>query len=273
MTIGGPGIELPSLDPRLLRAVALSLPDIAVSALPAVSGSPSDIVTPLPGDAATAALQFVLQTVDDRLAQNIAPGTAPIRTPDQNAQVATVNAALNHAALAGLYAHEGIAGQARTSAEESLAKAVHILATGEDRRVPEGVDPRAVVALATQFIETGQYLNFVRAGELARMVVSWHDPRIPAPGSRRLRSAQATPALTARSRPRRIAAVLWRRAPLLVLMAAWLAAGVGAGAAARVIDIRAWQMTAGVTVWATGFLGLVVFQFVATLRGYRPGRH
>jgi len=102
----------------------------------------------------------------------------------------------------------------------------------------------AVLALANQFIETGQYVNYVRANQLGTLVISWS--QIPGPPDHVEQNiARAVSRLAA----------LWRRAPLLVLFIAWLLLGT----VLVPLDPQ---------LWATGFPALVGAQFVATVRGW-----
>ena len=108
----------------------------------------------------------------------------------------------------------------------------------------------AVIALANRFIETGQYVNYLRAGELGRLVIAWSGQSQNGPADHSEQNiARAV---------RRVSA-LWSRAPMLVLLVCWLLLGV------VLIPFRA-------ELWATGFLALVGLQFVVTLRNWPPRR-
>jgi hypothetical protein len=68
---------------------------------------------------------------------------------------------------------------------------------------------------------------------------------------------------------------LWLRAPLLVLLLAWLAAGFVGGLASAILRIywpQGWPESlaaAGFEVWGVGFLALVMFGFYARVRDAR----
>jgi hypothetical protein len=69
---------------------------------------------------------------------------------------------------------------------------------------------------------------------------------------------------------------LWRRAPLLVLLIAWLAAGFVAGSVSAILRIlwppETWPegfVSAGFEVWGLGFLALVGFGFYMRVRNVR----
>jgi hypothetical protein len=60
---------------------------------------------------------------------------------------------------------------------------------------------------------------------------------------------------------------VWNRAPLLVLLVTWLLSGIIVDVLLKVVHASASDTTAIVEFWAVGFLALIVFQFVATVRG------
>ncbi len=131
--------------------------------------------------------------------------------------------------------------EARLDARKTLAIAAPLAALP---RMPN--ETPAVLALANQFIETGQYINYVRAGQLGRVVISWSEAES---GPEDHAEQNVTHAI------RRVAA-LWTRAPLLVLLMAWLLFGI------VLLPLDA-------ELWAVGFLTLVLLQFVLTLRNWR----
>ena len=68
---------------------------------------------------------------------------------------------------------------------------------------------------------------------------------------------------------------LWRRAPLLLLLVAWLAVGT-AGGLASLLQRKVWPDAwpswlndAGFTLWALGFPALVLFGFYMRVRNVR----
>jgi hypothetical protein len=133
-----------------------------------------------------------------------------------------------------------LAGEAKIDARNTLAIAAPLAGGyGMPHEAP------AVIALANQFIETGQYVNYFRAGELGRLVISWSQSETEAQDHAEQNVAHAV---------RRIA-VIWRRAPLLVLLGVWLLLGI--------VLIRF-----ATELWATGFLALVAIQFVVTVRNW-----
>jgi hypothetical protein len=141
------------------------------------------------------------------------------------------------AAAPRLAAH--LASEAKSEALKTLALAAPL---AHAPHMPH--ETPAVLALANQFIESGQYVNYVRAGQLGGLVVSWS--QIPAP-----------PNYVEQNIARVVSRIasLWRRAPLLVLFMGWLLIGVV-------------LMPLEPKLWATGFLALVGLQFVVSVRGW-----
>lgn len=103
-------------------------------------------------------------------------------------------------------------------------------------------DDSSVIALAARLIETGQLAGYVRASELCR--------RLERPVNTRPIQASRKVAV--------LAAGLWRRTPLLVLLIAWLSAGL-----ASLLIVRS---EAAAMMWGIGFLALVIIQFLVTTR-------
>ena len=127
---------------------------------------------------------------------------------------------------------------ARQDAEKTLAHAGALVAAQ-----PPGAFGPTTVALANQFLETGQYVNYIRAGELGRLAISSFGPPH--------REVMAESRLAGRIA--KAAGSLWRRAPLLALLLAWIIPGF-------VVAL------VNPELWAVGFLALIVFQFMFTVR-------
>jgi hypothetical protein len=126
-----------------------------------------------------------------------------------------------------------------------------------------------VLALATRMIETQQYPNYLRAAELGNVIVSWYDGPLTVGARRTLAVTGATeprPETPARRQWRHVTARLWKRAPLLVLLAGWLLAGVAGALLLRVAGVPT-DSSPLFTIWALGFPALIVLQFVLTIRG------
>ncbi len=183
-----------------------------------------------------AALDSVIHAAVQALANHDAPRALQMLTQLIQKQPESVPRVLEEPGLVPLHAslHEAIdhvTQGARAVAETTVAQATRL--TFEDA---------PVIALANQFIETGQYINYIRATELGRLAISDAARKTPPAGE--------TPAARMAALTGRAVTTLWRRAPLLVLFLGWLLAGFFLPA----------------QLWAPGFLGLVVLQFVLTLR-------
>ena len=116
--------------------------------------------------------------------------------------------------------------------------------------IPGGLDAPDVLALANRFFETGQLANHLRAEALGRVVIGAYT-EVPARQSGPFAAWLKT---------------MWRRAPMLILLAAWLFVGLIGG-----YSVRALRQSGGnpgslaFDLWGVGFLVLVVLQFFATV--------
>lgn len=145
-----------------------------------------------------------------------------------------------------------MAGAARTEAVQTLAAATAVVPVLDLASV-------SVIATGQRFVESGTLLNYIRAVELGQSVLALY------PGT----------ATTRRDIPlRRLQAsvrAMWRRVPLLVLLAGWFLIGVIGGIASFAgRTIGSGPLSAGpVEVWALGFLLLVGVQFFVTVRNIK----
>lgn len=129
---------------------------------------------------------------------------------------------------------------ARLDASDRMAAANHAIANANPQPPsPQDLDPRMLLVLAMQFYDTDRLIGYRRSAEIARKAAV-----LCGPGRR---EKEATKDTIEQIR------LLWSRAPLLVLLAAWFAFG--------------WL--AGVTIWALGFLALVGFHFVWRIRNIK----
>jgi hypothetical protein len=198
-------------------------------------------------------MQHLLQAVEDHLSSAAIQHGEPIHS-------------LNHAVPDGIYTHPAqtplqgpgiFMRAARDSAEKSVASATRAIdrAGGHGHRIPDNLDPRNVLVLADQFIQTGQYLNYLRAGELGRVVASWYDGPVAVPAGS---PKKQNPHL----RFGGVLKAIWRRAPLFCLLVGWLLPGLFL----RLLNMPAYRTESAFNIWGLGFLALVLFQFVATVR-------
>jgi hypothetical protein len=149
--------------------------------------------------------------------------------------------------------------RAKNDAEVTLLAASILIQTAPRTMMESaGMPAQDLLALAQRFFESGQYVNFVRATELGRMILKAYPAgtglKAPAP-SVNLRRVKA----------------MWQRTPLLVLLLGWLVVGFIGG----LISVTGRYSGQGplapgaVEIWATGFLALVLFQFFVTVRNFR----
>jgi hypothetical protein len=183
---------------------------------------------------------------------------------------------------------------AKLDAQGRIAQATQLI---EENRLTAlrdwDADPRTLLMVANRLVEAGGYGNAVRGTQVAQLLVdpSHWGPAVDtiskagapeAPESEESRPVQGAilPVLSEswrglRGRGAGRVARLWRRAPLLVLLLAWLVAGTAGGLMLRILQTLrpgvwpSWISDAGVTVWAVGFLGLVLFGFYMRVRNIR----
>lgn len=188
-----------------------------------------------------------------------------------------------------------LANVARLDAESRVTEAARAVEARGGRPLAEWeARPETLLAIANRLLDAGGHVNSVRATQVAQAVIDaahWAPAAgtvsmAPSSGgvseSEEARAARS-PVLSAfqqswrilRSRaPGRVAA-LWQRAPLLVLLLAWLAVGTAGGLTSwvqRGLWPEAWPSwlnDAGFTVWGLGFLALVLFGFYLRVRNVR----
>lgn len=160
------------------------------------------------------------------------------------------------------------------------------------------VKPEILLQVAHRLFDAGGYVNYVRSADLAQSVMNplTYSPILEQyaaaaagpqqPRLLRLKEDELFPkpaklvivgniltALRGSATPR--LQTLWRRAPLLILLLTWLAAGLIGGSASLMIRALwpdSWPaslMDFGFNLWATGFLALVCFGFYARTRDIR----
>ena len=189
-----------------------------------------------------------------------------------------------------------LANVAKLDAETRVAQATEAAAGSRTTALPEwDAHPEMLLSIANRLLEAGGYINAVRATHVAQVVIDgtqW----APAPGmvttpvlagssskSEEVGGPSRSPIVAAfreswrivRSRTPGRMAVLWKRAPLLVLLLAWLAVGTLAGLGSWVQERiwpqawPSWLNDAGFTLWTLGFLALVLFGFYVRVRNIR----
>jgi hypothetical protein len=158
---------------------------------------------------------------------------------------------------------------ARLDAELKLGHAEQAVVQAGGRKLADWeTNPQTLLQIGHRLYNTGGHANYVRAAALAEMLqyAYWgatlvHDSTAPTVKSvlqkeRGLRMLwpQATPV---RVKVSGVVRVLWRRAPLLVLLLTWLAIGIFGGSLVSSFNFE---------FWAIGFLALVGFGFYSRIR-------
>ncbi|HXM44677.1 MAG TPA: hypothetical protein VN924_25795, partial [Bryobacteraceae bacterium] len=175
---------------------------------------------------------------------------------------------------------------ARLDAEGRLEQT----ASGADRLAGWDMPPATMVLIANRVFDSGGLANYMRAADLAQLAIDgsrWAPAfvSVPAdapkpvrinslggpkrPGGMPLQGIrQATEGIGARLR------YLWR-APLLILLVAWLLLGIAGGFGSMLwhrFRLETWpSFLAAIAfqIWGIGFLGLVVLGFYAHVRKVR----
>lgn len=142
---------------------------------------------------------------------------------------------------------------ARMEAVQTLAAAATVVPVLDSASI-------SVIATGERFLESGTLLNYVRATELGQSVLALY----PA-------TAKAQKAKVQKAMDLRWLRAMWRRVPLLVLLAGWFLIGVIGGIASLAgRTVGPGPLSAGpVEVWALGFLLLVGLQFFVTVRNIK----
>src|SRR5579864_2447694 len=132
--------------------------------------------------------------------------------------------------------------EAKSDAEQKLTEAARVFETASPTRTARTeLNLETVLAVANRFFDQARFAGYVRAGDLDQVVIDHFSPEqvpiitgVPVAGANRavpqIRLRQSVPGTRAGFRPWRGKAterlkVLWRRAPLLVLLLGWLALG------------------------------------------------
>ena len=172
---------------------------------------------------------------------------------------------------------------AKLDAEGRLGHAARAIETGGAKKLPDwDISPELLLLFANRLFDAGGYVQYVRASAIAQVLIDaphWAPAEAPTPAvpvRTDLRN-DAPPAKRPSRWPGRLRA-LWRRAPLLILLLAWLALGLIGGSAAFLLQ-RFWPENAnaalieiGFDAWGLGFLVLVLFGFYMRVRNIIKSR-
>lgn len=240
-----------------------------------------------------ALLQGLLRTAVAAVADQDVPGAidAVARlvtlSPERGAQMVNEEPALNPIRGAVQNLLQRLTLGAKSDAEQTLAIASQAIEMAAQRTVQSaGFDPKGLLAVADRLLETGQQINYVRAGELGQIVIAYcqvpvteinaSGPRKTSPAARRPLAADALAdslPVVPREKPvlERLKAI-WRRGPLLILLLGWCLLGlIGATFYYFVWHVPGREpVSAGaVEIWVIGFLALVLFQFFVRTRNVK----
>ena len=174
-----------------------------------------------------------------------------------------------------------LAAAAHVDAESRLDRAVHVLGAAEAKAIPgHESGPQMAILVAERLLEAGGYANCIHSAQVSQTLINEYG-FAPVPVASAVGEPEGVPldferaviAWRERWTPR--IEKLWRRAPLLVLLVAWLAVGLVGGSIFAIL--RHWwpqtwpgsMVAGGFEVWGIGFLALVGFGFYARVRNVR----
>jgi hypothetical protein len=175
---------------------------------------------------------------------------------------------------------------ARLDAVGRMEQAAREADPSGDGRLP-GWDmrPETMLVIANRIFDAGGLANYARAAELSQLIIDgsrWAPANISLPadalgaprtgrsgGAVRKAMRLASGGWSARLRS------LWLRAPLLILLLAWLLVGIAGGGVSMLwhrLGVETWPgslATLAFQVWGLGFLAMVAFGFYANVRKAR----
>jgi hypothetical protein len=152
-----------------------------------------------------------------------------------------------------------LAAAAQAEAEQKLGTA-HEALESDGARLPEGdkADLRSILSVAAELVQTERHANYVRAGELAEVVMvqcGWTPAGVPVWAPSEVQAPVRAPGPWEN---------LWQKGPLPILLLAWLALGIVGALPFTVLHIG-WPIAAfALCLWGGGL--------VAFVRWYRRAR-
>ena len=172
-----------------------------------------------------------------------------------------------------------LASTAQLDAESRLGQATDLLRSTGSKELPgQEIRPEIAILTAGRFLEAGGYVNCVRSAELSQMAINQYGiAPTPVPlvllDSGKVPRPSARPGWRESWRPR--IRNLWLRAPLLVLLLAWLTVGLVGGTISALLR-NVWPqalpeslVAVAFDVWGIGFLTLIAFGFYVRVRNWR----
>lgn len=176
---------------------------------------------------------------------------------------------------------------ARLDAEGRLSRAAQLLEALGAEKLPEW-DARAdtLILIAHRLLDSGGHANYLRTADLSQALIDAASRGLPAVtnvpvpfplAAERVEKAgvprgaiwRVFGAVRKHARPRM--RLLWRRAPLLILLLSWLGLGIVAGVVFA-LTREAWPpslIDGAFEAWGLGFLIMVIFGFYARIRNVR----
>jgi hypothetical protein len=176
---------------------------------------------------------------------------------------------------------------ARLDAEGRLSRAAQLLeALGAEKLADWDARPETLILIANRLLDSGGHVNYLRTADLSQALIDAASRGLPAITNVPVPFPVATErvekggvsrgviwrvfgAVRKHASPRTRA--LWRRAPLLILLLAWLGLGIAAGAVFAITrDFWPPSLIDGAfKAWGLGFLVLVIIGFYARIRHVR----
>jgi hypothetical protein len=175
---------------------------------------------------------------------------------------------------------------ARLDAEGRMSRAAQLLeALGAEKLADWDARPETLILIANRLLDSGGHVNYLRTTELSQALIDAASRGLPAitnvPVPFPVAAARVEKdgtrgaiwrvfgAVRKHAPPR--ARALWRRAPLLILLLAWLGLGIAAGVVFA-LTREFWPpslIDGAFKVWGLGFLVLVIIGFYARIRNVR----
>ena len=176
---------------------------------------------------------------------------------------------------------------ARLDAEGRLSRAAQLLeALGAEKLADWDARPETLILIANRLLDSGGHANYLRTADLSQAFIDAASRGLPAITNVPVPFPVAAEPVKKDGVPRRAiwrvfgavrkqapsrTRALWRRAPLLILLLAWLALGTVAGLVFA-LTREFWPpslIDGAFKAWGLGFLVLVIIGFYARIRNVR----
>jgi hypothetical protein len=265
-------------DPASVEMPLPGMPSVSPRpALPEISQPIAALPTELLRAVLSAATQGDAAGAMDRLAEFAARNPLQLESLRSEPALAPVRAEVEHLV-------SRLTSIARLDAATRLEHAAQLTEAANSTNLP-GWDaaPETVLQIANRFFDSGRHDNYVRAAQVAQVLIDIYEtapvamyrPLIERAHSRRPRPGPVTARRGWAAARRQIlprVRKLWLRAPLLILLLGWFSLGI-AGALTLLIlrsispgNAPAALISAGFDLWGIGLLALVGFGFYIRVR-------